>query len=68
MAFQSLIGFAGAFVGPLVVGLVLDLTGGGASNWSWWAAFCSMGLVVALGPLFVQFFGRQNHYHPGKDE
>jgi len=61
MAFQSLIGFAGAFVGPLVVGLVLDMTGGGTSNWSWWAAFCSMGLVVALGPMFIQFFGRQNN-------
>ncbi len=61
MAFQSLTGFAGAFVGPLVVGLVLDLTGGGTSNWSWWAAFCSMGLVVALGPLFVQFFDRRNN-------
>ncbi len=68
MAFQSLIGFAGAFVGPLVVGLVLDLSGGGASYWSWWAAFCSMGLVVALGPLFVQFLGIHNHLHPGRRE
>lgn len=56
MAFQSLIGFAGAFVGPLVVGLVLDLTGGEASSISWIAAFCSMGLVVALGPIIIQFY------------
>lgn len=56
MAFQSLIGFSAAFVSPLAVGLVLDLTGGGASSLSWGAAFFSMGLVVGLGPLFIRFF------------
>jgi len=25
-----------------------------------------MGLVVALGPLFVQFLGIHNHLHPGR--
>ncbi|MCF8105504.1 MAG: MFS transporter [Desulfohalobiaceae bacterium] len=56
MALQSLIGFGGAFVGPLVVGLVLDLTGGGTTTLSWGAAFMSMGLVIGLGPFLIHFF------------
>ncbi len=56
MAFQSLIGFGGAFVGPLVVGLVLDLTGGGTTTLSWGAAFLTMGLVIGLGPFLIHLF------------
>ncbi|MDZ7760554.1 MAG: MFS transporter [Desulfovermiculus sp.] len=57
MALQSLFGFAGAFIGPLAFGLVLDLTGGGTTFQSWWAAFMSIGLIVALGPIFIILFG-----------
>lgn len=63
MAFQSLIGFGAAFVSPLVVGLVLDLSGGGNSSLSWGAAFVSMGLVVAMGPVIIHFFCDQNPAH-----
>lgn len=53
LAVQSLLGFGAAFVAPLVVGVVLDLTGGGLSPASWGAGFAVMGLVVALGPLIL---------------
>ena len=56
MAFQSLLGFGAAFVGPLVVGVILDLSGGGTTSQSWGAAFASMGLVVAFGPVFIAWF------------
>lgn len=59
MAVQSLIGFASAFIGPLVVGVVLDVSGGGRTVASWGAAFIAMGLVVALGPLVIWRFGRR---------
>ncbi|MCG8691085.1 MAG: MFS transporter [Minwuiales bacterium] len=51
MAVHSMFGFAGAFVGPLVFGVVLDLAGGGTSLTAWGFAFISMGLGVAAGPL-----------------
>ncbi|MDW7712050.1 MAG: MFS transporter [Deferrisomatales bacterium] len=54
MALQSLAGFATASVGPLVVGVVLDATGGGTTTASWGAAFLTMCAGVALGPLFLR--------------
>lgn len=54
MAVQSLVGFSSAFLGPLVVGVVLDATGGGATVASWAAAFAAMGAVVALGPIALR--------------
>ncbi|MFW6080410.1 MAG: MFS transporter [Desulfosalsimonas sp.] len=60
MAFQSLIGFGGAFFGPLVVGFVLDMTKGWGSAMSWGAAFVSMGFAVALGPVFIRFLCGKN--------
>ena len=59
MAFQSLLGFAGAFIGPLCVGVILDLSGGGKSAASWALAFTSMGLVVGLGPIFIRLLSRE---------
>jgi MFS family permease len=53
MAVHSVLGFSGAAVGPLLFGAVLDVAGGGASLRGWGAAFLSMGVVVALGPLAV---------------
>ena len=59
MAVHSSIGFAGAFLGPLAVGVALDLAGGGQSAWSWWIAFAAVGLVVAHGPLAFQALSRR---------
>jgi MFS family permease len=51
MAVHSSIGFLGAFVGPIVFGVVLDLAGSGDSVVAWGLAFASLGVAVALGPV-----------------
>ena len=43
LAVHSSLGYAGGFIGPLVVGLVLDFAGGNAAAWS--AAF---GMIAAI--------------------
>jgi predicted MFS family arabinose efflux permease len=50
LAVHSMLGYAGGFVGPLVVGWVLDLSGG-MSPVGWGAAFLSVAslMLVALG-------------------
>ena len=53
MGFQSLLGFGTAFVGPVVFGLALDVTGAGQTMGSWGAAFIVTGIAVATGPLFL---------------
>lgn len=58
MAVHSFIGFAGAFAGPLVFGIVLDLAGGGEEMGAWWLAFVSVGLAVAMGPLSLRLLAR----------
>ncbi len=58
MAVHSMVGFAGAFLGPLAFGVVLDLAGGGASLQAWGLAFAAMGLGVALGPVAVGLLSR----------
>jgi MFS family permease len=50
MALHSTLGFTGAFFGPLVFGLVLDLAGG-QSLLAWGLAFAHMGVVMLGGPL-----------------
>ena len=59
MAVHSFIGFAGAFVGPLAFGVVLDLAGGRESLLAWGLAFASGGLVVLLSPLVLATMGRR---------
>jgi MFS family permease len=49
MALHSVIGFFGAFLGPLIVGIVLDLAGGATVAKAWTAAFTSIGAVSILG-------------------
>ncbi|MDP7426132.1 MAG: MFS transporter [Rhodospirillales bacterium] len=51
LGLHALVGFSGGAIGPLVVGMVLDLSGGGESVASWGYAFASMGLVALLGPI-----------------
>lgn len=50
MALHSSLGFCGGFVGSVLPGLVLDVTGG-MSLIGWTAAFAVVGLTVAMGPL-----------------
>ncbi len=50
LALHALIGFGAAAVGPLVVGIVLDASGGAANITSWGLAFASMGLIALVGP------------------
>jgi MFS family permease len=65
MAVHSFIGFAGAFVGPLVFGVVLDLAGGRESLLAWGLAFASAGLAVAMGPVALVVLGRRPAHPPG---
>ncbi|MCP5372139.1 MAG: MFS transporter [Hyphomicrobiales bacterium] len=57
LAVHSLIGFAGGALGPVVMGAVLDAAGGGASVTAWVLGFGSLGLAVALGPVFLYLLG-----------
>lgn len=56
MAVHSFLGFGGAFLGPLVFGLALDLGGGEGNAAGWTAAFLTLGLAVALGPAALSRF------------
>ena len=45
LAVHSMLGYAGGFVGPLLVGFILDLSGGmSATGWS--AAFASIAVLM----------------------
>ena len=59
LALHSLFGFGAGFLGPLAVGVVLDLAGGTGSALAWGLAFASMGAVVALGPLALFLLRRR---------
>ncbi|MDD9928454.1 MAG: MFS transporter, partial [Rhodospirillaceae bacterium] len=50
MAVHSTLGYAGGFVGPLVMGAILDLAGG-ESAFAWGIAFAHVGAIMALGLL-----------------
>lgn len=45
LAVHSSLGYAGGFVGPLIVGFILD-AGGGMSRLSWGAAFAAIALLM----------------------
>ncbi|NQV47228.1 MAG: MFS transporter [Rhodospirillaceae bacterium] len=64
MAVHASIGFSGAFLGPLVFGVVLDVAGapasGGESVLPWAAAFAITGAVVALGPAALKWAAKTN--------
>ena len=56
MAVYAGIGFFGAFLGPLLFGVMLDLVSGDARTPSaWGAAFALLGLVVVMGPLALRW-------------
>lgn len=58
MAVYSSVAFMGSFLGPLAMGTVLDVTGGGHTTVSWGMAFVMIGIVVSTGPLFLRWIGK----------
>ncbi|MEC9368378.1 MAG: MFS transporter [Pseudomonadota bacterium] len=52
MAVHSTLGFAGATLGPLFFGLMLD-AGGGQTPFGWWAGYAHMGVVLLVGALVL---------------
>lgn len=57
MALYSCTGFTGAFLGPLLFGMTLDVLGDELLL-GWWAASALMGLLLTLGPLALWWAGR----------
>jgi predicted MFS family arabinose efflux permease len=55
MAVHSSIGFTGAFLGPVVFGAVLDLSGEGLITASWTTAFMVVGAISLTGPLLMRW-------------
>ena len=53
LAVHSIFGFTGGFLGPLVFGVALDEFGGVGESAAWGAAFATLGLAVAMGPIFL---------------
>ena len=50
LALHSMAGYAGGFVGPIMVGWILDLAGG-MSPWGWSLAFLHVAVIVLIGRL-----------------
>src|SRR5581483_4601849 len=47
LAVHSMLGYAGGFVGPLLVGLILDLSGG-MSPTGWGMSFLAVAVLMAI--------------------
>ena len=58
LAVHSILGFSGGFLGPLVVGLTLDLAGGLDSQFAWVAAFAVLGSGSVAGGAAMWRLGR----------
>ena len=54
LAVHSIMGFSGAFLGPLAIGAVLDLAGGETSKLAWGLAFLAMGAGSAVALLAIR--------------
>jgi MFS family permease len=50
LAVHSMLGYAGGFAGPLLVGWILDLSGG-MSQLGWGLSFCAVAMLMALALL-----------------
>jgi len=59
MAVHSCIGFSGAFLGPLVFGVMLDFGASVPSVSPWGLAFVVTGLAVAMGPVALRWAARK---------
>ena len=64
LAVHSILGFSGGLLGPLVVGLALDLAGGQQSSLAWFIAFAAMGFGSAAGALALWRLGRPARRRP----
>lgn len=53
MALYSVVGFIGAFLGPVIFGVVLDAAGGSQSASAWGIAFMATSIVLLLGPAAI---------------
>ena len=53
LAVHSVLGFSGALLGPLAVGLVLDISGGRSSGFSWILAFVTIGFGSLGGAALI---------------
>jgi MFS family permease len=49
LAFHSMLGYAGGFIGPVVFGIILDLAGG-QSFTGWAIAFAHIAIILMIGP------------------
>jgi MFS family permease len=58
LALHSTLGFGAAFLGPLAVGMVLDLFSS-KMTLAWGMGYLTMAAGCALGPVFLVFFGRR---------
>ena len=59
LALHSTLGFGAAFLGPLTVGVILDIFSH-TPTLSWAMAYVCMGFGCALGPLFLMWLGRNS--------
>ena len=55
MAVHTTVGFLGAFLGPLVFGLVLDAAGGPTNSGAWTKSFAISGAFTLLAGILVRF-------------
>jgi len=58
LAVHSLLGFSAALLGPLVVGIALDLAGGQSDPFAWVVAFAAMGFGSLAGAVALRWLGR----------
>ena len=56
MGLHSMCGYAGGFIGPLGVGLALDLAGENALGWG--IAFGHLAVITLMGLLILRRLGR----------
>ncbi len=59
LAVHAILGFGAALIGPLIVGLTLDLGGGQQSAFAWFLAFAAMGFGSLAGAASLWWLGRE---------
>ena len=60
LAVHSMLGYAGGFVGPLLVGWVLDLSGG-MSQLGWGLSFLSVAVLMVLALITFSIIRPRDH-------
>ena len=61
LAVHSTLGFGAAFLGPLAIGVVLDIFGGNLLAWG--MGFLCMAAGSLLGPIFLYYLGSKTPTH-----